>query len=90
MVVFGYAIGLMVANFAVSYFEVVHSAAAIYLKATNIYYRSHATSSSSQTGQPALLYIVPLTLGPVLLRSVCGVQIDASMTSDPTATSFPS
>jgi len=42
MVTFGYAIGLMAANFAVEYFE---------------------------TGQPALLYIVPLTLGPVLLRS---------------------
>jgi hypothetical protein len=43
MVVFGYALGLMAANFAVEYFE---------------------------TGQPALLYIVPLTLGPVLLRSL--------------------
>ena len=43
MVVVGYAIGLMAANFAVEYFE---------------------------TGQPALLYIVPLTLGPVLLRSL--------------------
>ena len=42
MVVFGYAIGLMAANFAVEYFE---------------------------TGQPALLYIVPLTLGPALYRS---------------------
>ena len=42
MVVFGYAIGLMTANFAVEYFE---------------------------TGQPALLYIVPLTLGPALYRS---------------------
>lgn len=42
MLVFGYAIGLMMANFAVEYFE---------------------------TGQPALLYIVPLTLGPALLRS---------------------
>ena len=42
MLVFGYAIGLMMANFAVEYFE---------------------------TGQPALLYIVPFTLGPALLRS---------------------
>jgi len=42
MVMFGYAAGLMAANFAVSYFEY---------------------------GQPALLYIVPLTLGPVLYRA---------------------
>eukprot|EP00596_Hydrurales_sp_CCMP1899_P004215 CAMPEP_0119039510 /NCGR_PEP_ID=MMETSP1177-20130426/9053_1 /TAXON_ID=2985 /ORGANISM="Ochromonas sp, Strain CCMP1899" /LENGTH=253 /DNA_ID=CAMNT_0007003499 /DNA_START=70 /DNA_END=831 /DNA_ORIENTATION=- len=42
MCIFGYAVGLMAANFAVAYF---------------------------QTGQPAMLYIVPLTLGPVLFRS---------------------
>jgi hypothetical protein len=37
-----YAVGLMLANYAVSYFE---------------------------TGQPALLYIVPLTLGSVYFRA---------------------
>lgn len=42
MALLGYALGLLVANLAVDYF---------------------------QAGQPALLYIVPLTLGPVLYRS---------------------
>jgi len=42
MTLFGYGVGLLLANFAVFFFE---------------------------SGQPALFYIVPLTLGPILFRS---------------------
>jgi hypothetical protein len=42
MALFAYAVGLMLANLAVSYFS---------------------------TGQPALLYIVPLVLGSILYRA---------------------
>ena len=84
MIVFGYATGLMAANFAVSYFEVMHDSwiytIAVLNKDQQVNRRDvsdffdsyrarfHILPFNTQTGQPALLYIVPLTLGPVLCR----------------------
>ena len=84
MIVFGYATGLMAANFAVSYFEVMYDSWRYTIAVLNKDQQSNRRDMSdffdsyrakfrilpfdTQTGQPALLYIVPLTLGPVLFR----------------------